>query len=173
MPTVQKESLISEIKGRFADAESVIMTDYRGLTVKEMQELRTKLREAGSEIKVYKNSLTEIAIRELELPNMDAYLAGPTAFVFAGEDPVAPAKALAAFAKLHQALELKGGIVQGQVVDAEGVKAIATLPSREELIARIMGGLVSPIRGFMGMANAPAGALARVFQAVADQKAAA
>lgn len=173
MPTVQKETLIGEIKDRFAGAEAVIMTDYRGLTVKEMQELRVRLREAGSDIKVYKNSLTEIAIRELDLPNMDAYLAGPTAFVFASEDPVAPAKALAAFAKAHQALELKGGFVQGQVVDAAGVKAIATLPSREELIAKIMGSLVSPVRGFMAMANAPAGALARVFQAVADQKAAA
>lgn len=173
MPTVQKETLVAEIKDRFAGAQAIIMTDYRGLTVKEVQALRSALRDTGSEMKVYKNSLTEIAIRELDLPNMDAYLAGPTAFVFAGEDPVAPAKALAAFAKAHQALELKGGYVQGQVVDADGIKAIATLPSREELIAKIMGSLVSPVRGFMAMANAPAGALARAFQAVADQKAAA
>ena len=87
MPTVRKEELVDEIKDRFNGSEAVIMADYRGLTVKEMQQLRSQLREAGGEIKVYKNSLTEIAIRELALPNMDEYLAGPTAFVFIAEDP--------------------------------------------------------------------------------------
>lgn len=173
MPTATKEGLVAEIKDRFNDAGAVIMIDYRGLTVKEMQALRGKLRETGSDVKIYKNSLTEIAIRELALPSMDDYLAGPTAFVFIPDDAVAPAKALTAFAKEHQALELKGGFVQNQVVDANGVKAIATLPSTEELIAKLLGTMQNPIVGFARVLNGPVEAFARTVQAVADQKAAA
>lgn len=173
MPTVQKETLVEEIKSRLTSAEGVIMVDYRGLTVKEMQELRGNVRGAGGDITVYKNRLTQIALRELAMPSLDEYLTGPTAFVFAGSDAVAPAKALQDFSKAHPALEIKGGLVQNQVVDAAGVKMIASLPSREELVAQLMGVLLSPVRGFMGMANAPVSAFARVVQAVADQKAAA
>ena len=173
MPTVQKEALVEEIKDRLTSSEGVIMVDYRGLTVKEMQELRTRVRESGADITVYKNRLTQIALRELAMPSLDDYLTGPTAFVFAGEDPVAPAKALNDFSKAHQALEIKGGLVQNQVVDAAAVKMIASLPSREELVAKLMGVLLNPVRGFMGMANAPVSAFARAVQAVADQKAAA
>jgi len=173
MPTVEKEGLVEEIKERLAESQGVILTDYRGLTVKEMQELRIKVRAAGADLKIYKNRLTQIALRELAMPVLDEYLTGPTALVFVSEDPVAPAKALQDFAKSHQALEVKGGLVQSQVVDAASVKAIASLPTREELVAKIMSLLISPVRGFMGMANAPASAFARVVQAVADQKAAA
>lgn len=173
MPTVQKEDLVAEIKERFNASEAVIMTDYRGLTVKEMQELRVKVREVGGEIKVYKNTLTEIAIRELALPSMDEYLEGPTAFVFIAEDAVAPAKALTAFAKAHPALELKGGFVQNQVVGADGVKAIASLPSREELIAKLLGTMQNPARGFVTVLNGPARGLATVLDAIAKQKEAA
>jgi len=173
MPTVQKEALVEEIKGRLTSSEGVIMVDYRGLSVKEMQELRANVRASGADITVYKNRLTQIALRELAMPSLDDFLTGPTAFVFAGEDPVAPAKAINDFSRAHQALEIKGGLVQNQVVDAAGVKAIALLPSREELIAKLMGMFLSPIRGFMGMANAPASAFARVVQAVADQRVAA
>ena len=173
MPTSEKENLVVEIKARLNDAGALLLADYRGLTVKEMQELRNLLRATGSELKVYKNSLAEIAIRELALPNLDEYLAGPTAIIFTGEDPVAPAKALTTFAKTHKALELKGGLVENQVVDAEGVKAIATLPSREELIAKLLGTMLNPIVGFARVLNGPVEAFARTVQAVADQKAAA
>ena len=173
MPTLQKEDLVVEIKDRLAEAGALLLIDYRGLSVKEMQELRNNLRAAGSELKVYKNSLTEIAMRELALPSMTEYLSGPTAFVFGGEDPVAPAKVLTQFAKEHKALELKGGLVENQVVDAESVKAIATLPSREELIAKLLGTMLNPIVGFARVLNGPTEAFARTVQAVADQKAAA
>lgn len=173
MPTVTKQESVAEIKERFNAAEAVLMIDYRGLTVKEMQQLRGQLRETGSEVKVYKNTLTEIAIRELALPTMDELLEGPTAFVFVGEDPVAPAKALTAFAKAHKALELKGGFVDNQVVDSEGVKAIATLPSREELLAKLLGTMQNPMVGFARVLNGPVEAFARTVQGVADQKAAA
>lgn len=173
MPTAQKEQLVEAIKDRFAGSQAVLLADYRGLSVKELEQLRGKLREVGAELTVYKNSLTEIAMRELALPSMTDYLAGPTAFVFAEEDPVGPAKALTAFAKEHKALELKGGLVENQVVDADGVKAIATLPSREELIAKLLGTMVNPLVGFARVLNGPVEAFARTVQAVADQKAAA
>jgi len=173
MPTAQKEQLVGEIKDRFADCSAVIMADYRGLSVKAMQELRNKLRAVDAEMTVYKNSLTEIAMRELAMPDMAEYLAGPTGFVFIAGDPVAPAKALTAFAKEHPELELKGGLVENQVVDAAGIKAIATLPSREELIAKLLGTMVNPLVGFARVLNGPTEAFARTVQAVADQKAAA
>lgn len=173
MPTENKQALVDEIKSRFNDAEAVIMIDYRGLTVKEMQSLRRSVRESGGEITIYKNSLTEIAIRELALPSMDAYLEGPTAFVFVAGDAVAPAKALSAFAKEHQALELKGGFVQNQVIGADGVKAIATLPSREELVAKLLGTMQNPLTGTVRVLAGPARAFATVLDAIAKQKAAA
>ena len=173
MPTSQKEVIVGAIKDRLNDAGALLLVDYRGLSVKEMQELRVSLRAAGSELKVYKNSLTEIAIRELALPSLDSYLAGPTAIVFTGEDPVAPAKALTTFAKTHKLLEIKGGLVENVVVDADGVKAIATLPSRAELIAKLLGTMLNPIVGFARVLNGPVEAFARTVQAVADQKAAA
>ena len=173
MPTAQKEQLVEEIKNRFNDSGAVLLADYRGLSVKELEQLRVKLREAGAELTVYKNSLTEIAMRELALPSMTEYLSGPTAFVLGGEDPVAPAKVLTQFAKEHKALELKGGLVENQVVDAASVKAIATLPSREELIAKLLGTMLNPIVGFARVLNGPTEAFARTVQAVADQKAAA
>lgn len=173
MPTAEKAALVAEIKDRFVSASGVIMADYRGLTVKQMQALRAKLREAGGDLKVYKNTLTQIAVRELALPSMDELLEGPTVLAFAVNDPVPVAKALSDFAKESKVLELKGGFVDGSVISAEQVQALASLPSRDVLVAQVMGLLVSPIRGFMSMCNAPASAFARAVKAVADQKAAA
>lgn len=173
MPTAQKAEIVVEIKERLSASAGVIMTDYRGLTVKDIQLLRAKLREAGGELKVYKNTLTQLAVRDLELPSMDDMLTGPTAMVFLTEDPVAPAKALVDFGKAHKGFEVKGGYIEQHVVNAEAVKTIASLPSRDELIAKLMGTMVNPLRGVMAMLNAPAGAFARVVKAVADQKAAA
>ena len=161
MPTNEKQQQVAEIKERLTGSAGVIMADYRGLTVKQMRGLRNALRESGAVVTVYKNSLAQIAIRELELPNMDQFLEGPTAFVFTPEDPVEAAKGLLAFAKEHKVFSFKGGLIDGQVVDAEAVKAIASLPSREELIAKLMGTMLNPLRNFMAMANAPVGAFAR------------
>ena len=173
MPTTQKQGLVAEIKERLSSSSGLILADYRGLSVKDMRALRTSLRETGGEATVYKNSLAQIAIRELELPSLDEFLVGPTVFVFTPEDPVATAKTLLAFSRANKVFAFKGGLIEGNVVSAESVKAIAALPSREELIAKLMGTMLNPVRGFMAMANAPAGAFARVVKAVADQKAAA
>lgn len=173
MPNARKVESVSEIKDRFSRASSVILADYRGLTVKELQELRGKLRETGAELRVYKNTLTQIAMRELAMPDLGDLLDGPTAFLFAFGDPVAPAKALVDYTKEHKALEVKGGFIERSVTDAAGVKALAALPSREELIAKLAGSLAMPLGGFARVLAAPAGALARALGAVADQKAAA
>ena len=173
MPNEVNIAAVAEIKEKLNGSQSVIMADYRGLSVKEMQEFRAKVRESGGEVKVYKNTLTEIAIRELAMPSMDEFLEGPTCFIFGSDDPADPAKAIMDFAKEHEALEVKGGFIDNGVVDAGVVKAIAALPSREVLIAKLMGSLLNPIQGFMSMANAPASALTRTFKAVADQMAAA
>ena len=164
MATSEKQQLVGEIKERLQSSGGLIMADYRGLSVKAMQGLRGRLRDAGAEITVYKNSLTEIAVRELDMPSMGEYLEGPTALVFTPEDPVASAKAMMEFAKDNKVFAVKGGYIDGTLVSADQIKAIASLPSREELIAKIMGSMLNPVRGFMAMANAPAGALARALQ---------
>jgi large subunit ribosomal protein L10 len=173
MPTVAKEQTVQEIKDRFARASAVILVDYRGLTVKEVQELRGKLRDSGTELKVYQNTLTEIAMRELAMPDLGTLLEGPSAFAFTYGDPVAPAKAIVGFAKDHKELEVKGGFIERAVADADGVKALAALPSREELIAKLLGTMQNPAASFVRVLAGPAGAFARVVKAIADQKAAA
>lgn len=172
MPTVDKKAIVAEIKERFAASAGVIVADYRGLSVKEMRTLRTNVRRAGGEVKIYKNTLAELAIRELAMPSMDALLTGPTAIVFLEGDPVAPAKAVMDFAKEHKLLEVKGGFIEHAVVDAESVKAIASLPTREALIAKLLGTLQAPASSLVRVLNGPAAAFARALRAVADQKAA-
>lgn len=173
MPTAQKAATIDKIKQKLSESGAVILSDYRGLTVKEMQALRTKLREAGGDVKVYKNTLTELALRELEMPAMGEMLQGPTLFTFTGDDPVAPAKAIMDFAKDHKQLEVKGAFIEQRVVGADQVKVLASLPPRDVLIGQLMGLLQSPIANLMRVMNGPAAAFARALQAVADQKQAA
>jgi large subunit ribosomal protein L10 len=173
MPTAQKTATVDEIKQKLTASSAVILTDYRGLTVKEMQALRAKLREVGGEVKVYKNTLTELALRELALPDMDELLQGPTLFTFSTGDPVAPAKALVDFAKDHKQLEVKGGFIERRLVAADAIKALAALPSREELVAKLLGTMLNPMSGLVRVMNGPAAAMARVLNAIADQKAAA
>ena len=174
MPTPQKETLVAEISGKLEGTTGIILADYRGLSVKETQTLRRSLRDAGAEVKVYKNSLAMIAVDEAGLPGeLKEMLVGPSVFVFTGEDPVAPAKAMTTFAKEHAALEIKGGLVEGAIVDSAGMAAVAALPSREELIAKMLGTMLNPMSGLVRVLNGPAGAFARVVQAIADQKAAA
>jgi large subunit ribosomal protein L10 len=171
MPNEHKLEEVTEIKDRFARASSVMLADYRGLTVKEMQALRTKLRESGSELRVYKNTLAQIAMRELALPDLGDLLEGPTAFLFSYGDPVAPAKAMVDFSKDHKLLEVKGGFIESTITDADGVIALASLPSREELVAKLLGTMLNPLVGITRVLNGPVEAFARTVQAVADQKA--
>ncbi len=140
----QKATVVSEIKDRFENAKSVVMFDYRGLSVSEVTELRKKLRENGADYKVYKNTLTKRALNELNI-NMDEYLAGPSAVTF-GTDELSIVKILNDFSKEHQALELKAGIIEGKVASLEDLKRYAAIPSRDMLLTMLAAGLMGTVR---------------------------
>ena len=140
----QKASVVSEIKEKFENAKSVVMFDYRGLSVAEVTELRRKLRENDADYKVYKNTLTKRALDELNI-NMDEYLAGPSAITF-GKDELSIVKVLSDFAKDHNALELKAGIIEGKVAGLEDLKRYAAIPSRDMLLTMLAAGLLGTVR---------------------------
>ncbi|MFD3449215.1 50S ribosomal protein L10 [Microbacteriaceae bacterium 4G12] len=154
-----KQQVVSEIAGKLSESKSTIVVDYRGLTVSEATELRKQLREAGIEFKVYKNTLTRRAAEQVNMAELNEYLTGPNAIAFSNEDVVAPAKVLNDFAKAHEALEIKAGVIEGKLVNVDDVKAIAELPSREGLLSMLLSVLQAPIRN-----------LALAAKAVADQK---
>ena len=141
-----KQQVVTEIADKLRASKSTIVVDYRGLTVSEATELRKQLREAGVEFKVYKNSLTRRAAESAEMAELNEFLTGPNAIAFSNEDVVAPAKVLNDFAKDHEALEIKAGVIEGKLVTLDEVKAIATLPSREGLLSMLLSVLQAPIR---------------------------
>ena len=171
MPNAQNTEMLANIKSDLENAKAMWVVDYRGLTVKEIQQLRRSIREAGASMKVYKNTIMHIALAETDGPNMDEILAGPSAFVIADEDPVASAKAIKTFAASNENLVIKGGMMDGAYVDAEQVKAIASLPSREELIAKLLGTINNPLVQTVRVLNAPMEALARTISAIAEKAA--
>lgn len=140
----QKAQVVSEIKEKFNNAKSVVLFDPRGLKVSEVTELRKALRESGSDYKVYKNTLTKRAIADSNL-ELNSYLEGPTAISFS-EDELAPVKILSEFAKTHEALELKAGIVEGKIADANELSKYAAIPSREGLLTMLAGGMIGVVR---------------------------
>ena len=140
----QKAGVVSEIKEKFENAQSVVMFDYRGLSVAEVTELRRKLREVGADYKVYKNTLTKRALDELNI-DMNDYLAGPSAISF-GTDELSIVKVINDFAKEHEALELKAGIVEGKVAGLEDLKRYAAIPSRDTLLTMLAAGLMGTVR---------------------------
>ena len=140
----QKAGVVTEIKEKFENAKSVVAFDYRGLSVAEVTELRRKLREAGADYKVYKNTLTKRALDELNI-EMSEYLAGPSAIAF-GTDELSIVKIINDFAKEHEALELKAGIVEGKVAGLEDLKRYAAIPSRDTLLTMLAAGLMGTVR---------------------------
>lgn len=154
-----KEVKVAEIKEKLEKAQAVVLTKYQGLTVEEDTQLRKNLREAGVEYRVYKNTLTTLAAKELGLDGIVEFLEGPVSIAFGYDDVTAPARILNDFAKDHKALELKAGVVDGELYDSEQIKQLATIPSKEVLIAKLLGSIKSPISSF-----------ARVISAIADSK---
>lgn len=149
-----KEAKVLEIKEKMEKAQGIIFAQYQGLTVEEDTMLRRKLREAGVEYKVYKNTLSTLAAKELGFGEIGSILQGPLSMALGYEDPTAPARILAEFAKNHKKLELKGGIVQGEIFDADKVKQLATIPPKEVLIAKLLGSFKAPISSFAYLVNA-------------------
>ncbi len=141
----QKKQIVSELVETLKSAQAGVLVDYRGITVEEDTRLRAKLREAGVEYKVVKNTLTRFAANEVGFGELDPQLNGPTALAISTTDAVAPAKVISDFAKEVEALQIKAGFVDGKVISIDEVKTLASTPSREVLIAKIMGSLNSPI----------------------------
>ena len=144
-----KKTVVAEISDKFDRAKTVVLVDYRGLTVAEDTELRNQLRKAGVEYAVLKNTMIARAIEGKGLDEMKAHLEGPTAVAFSYDDMTAPAKILSDFAKKTKKTEIKCGVCDGDYLNAEGVEALANLPSKEVLIARIMGSMMSSVSKFV------------------------
>ena len=148
-----KQPIVQEISEQIKDAQSVVVVDYRGLTVAEDTQLRKQLREAGVAYQVYKNTLVNFAIKGTDFESLSDVLEGPNAFAISTTDATAPARVIAKFAKTAPALEIKAGVVEGTFYDADGMKAIATIPSREELLSKFLGSIQSPITNFARVIN--------------------
>lgn len=154
-----KEAKVAEIKEKLEKSKAVVLSKYQGLKVEEDTALRKILREAGVEYKVYKNTLVTLAAKELGLDGITEYLEGAVAIAFSYEDVTLAARLLNDFAKTHKMLELKAGIVEGEIYDSVKINQLATIPSKEVLIAKLLGSIKSPISSF-----------ARVLSAIADSK---
>ena len=170
MARPEKVAVVNEVYEKLTKAQSVVLVDFRGLTVQEATELRKKLREAGVELKVTKNTLTRLAAEKADLKDLHAYLEGPTALALGYEDPVPPAKILSDFAKDHKKLELKGGVLEGRVIDQAMVTALAELPTREVLLGQLVGLMQAPIRNLAYVLSAPIRNTVYVLDAVRQKK---
>ena len=140
----EKKSIVKNIVDKVKDSESVILFTYQGLTVAEMSELRRKLREASAEVKIYKNTLTKRALEELKI-NLDEFLEGPNALVF-GKNLLEPIKVISDFAKEHDKLNIRVGIVSGEIADTSVLKEYASIPSREGLLTMLAAGMMDSVR---------------------------
>ncbi|GAP61691.1 large subunit ribosomal protein L10 [Ardenticatena maritima] len=167
----KKEALVADLTERSQRAQAIIFTEYRGLTVAEMTDFRRQLREKapGSVYMVAKNTLLRLALSQAGLPVPEELLTGPTAVLFAEEDPAAAAKTLLAFAKDHELLKVKGGIVTGQIVDEAGIEALSKLPSREELLATLIATIQAPAQKLVMLLQAPQRDLILTLKAYAEQ----
>ena len=148
-----KQPIVAEISEAIKEAQSVVLVDYRGLTVEQDTNLRKELREAGVMYKVYKNTMMNFAFKGTDFEGLAPYLEGPSAVAISTTDATAPARILAKVAKDAKALEMKAGVVEGTVYDSQGMQAIASIPSREELISKLLGSLQSPITNFARVMN--------------------
>ena len=174
MPNFEdKGKIVAEIKEKFQNASSVVLTDYRGLTVAQADELRNRMREAGVEYKVLKNTLVRRATDELGIEGLEPYLKGPNAFAF-GADPVAPAKVLTEFVRANRlrTLQFKAGVLEGKVIEPEGVRALADLPSRDVMLSMVLRGMQAPLTGMVSVLQGPIRKMAYALEEVRKLKAA-
>jgi large subunit ribosomal protein L10 len=172
MPTARKETSVQKLRERLAASPNLFLTDYQGLTVEDITRLRGELRKDGNTYAVVKNTLFRIAGGDVA-KELDAYLSGPTGIVFAGADPVAPAKALRTFAEATKKLTVKAAWIDGRIAGAAEVDTLSKLPPRVELLARLVGSIASPIRGLLTVLSGNQSGLVRALNAIREQKAAA
>ena len=171
MPNASNVAEVEAIKGRLDGSVAALLTEYRGLKVAELGELRASLRGSSTEYRVLKNTLTSIAVREAGYEGLVGLLQGPTAVAFVHGDPVQAAKDLAEFARTHPALIVKGGVMDGKILGADEVRRLATLESREVLLARLAGLLQASAQQAVSLLAAPLRQVATMTAALRDQKA--
>lgn len=173
MPAQSNKDMFEKIKADVENSKGLFVVDYRGLSVKQTQDLRRSLTEAGAHMKVYKNNIVRIVLEQMGQPDISETLKGTCAYVFFDNDPVEAAKVIKEQAKTLQKLEFVSAIADGQALDAEGAKAYAELPGRDELLAQLVYVITSPLSGIAQVTAGPARAFATVVKAIADQKEAA
>lgn len=169
----QKEEAVSSLVDVLSGFSLAVLTDYRGLTVPEIEDLRSELRREGISYRISKNTLLKIAVSRLDnLKDIDpSVFSGPIALAVSAEDEIAPAKVIFQFAKTHKALEIVGAITpEGEILNAAAVKALATLPSREQLLGQLVGTLAAPISGLIGVAGNTSASIVRVLAVIATTK---
>ncbi|MDD4320895.1 MAG: 50S ribosomal protein L10 [Acidaminococcaceae bacterium] len=166
----EKASKVTEIKEILSSAKCIVLVNYCGLTVAEDTKLRSSMRTAGVKYTVVKNTLLRIAAKEAGIEGMDAYLEHNTAIAVAPEDPVEVAKILNDFAKVHKALEVKAGVLDGKMITTDDIKALAALPSREVLLAKMLGSMQAPISGLVNVLQGTIRNFVYVLDAVRKEK---
>jgi large subunit ribosomal protein L10 len=162
VPTAEKAGTIEELRQRLGGATAAVLTEYRGLTVQQISELRKQLRAVSAEYRVVKNRLARVAIEGSALASLRPHLTGPIGVVIARKDPAAAAKTLQGFAKTHPALQVRVGVVDGQLLDPQGLKAVADLPSRDVLRAQMVGAIQGPLAQLVSLLQAPQRELAYI-----------
>ena len=170
---MEKQQVVAELKDKIFRAQAGVLVDYKGITVEQDTKLRAELRKSGVEYAVVKNTLTHIAVKGTGLEKVSEVLFGTTALAISYDDVVAPAKVISQFASKNDKFKIKCGFADGKVMSAEEVKALAELPPKEVLIAKMLGGFNAPITGFVNVLNGNLRGLACVLNAIAEQKAAA
>ncbi|MCD5406159.1 MAG: 50S ribosomal protein L10 [Desulfotomaculum sp.] len=167
----QKEQIVAAVKEKIQNSQVTILAGYRGITVEQITNLRAELRQADCEIKVIKNTLTKIAMANLGIKGLDAYLSGPTILTFSQSNIVEAAKILSKFSEeVNEGLSIKGGLLEGKVVDDKAITALAKLPPREVLLAKVLGGMQTPLYSFAGVLAANLRNFVYVLEAVRKQK---
>jgi large subunit ribosomal protein L10 len=169
-PRPEKVAVVDEVKTRLSSASAALLTEYRGLDVAEIARLRRSLREAGGDYKIYKNTLVRFAARDLGLDELEAMLVGPTAIAFVDTDAAAVAKALRDFARGNPSLVVKGGLLGTKLLSAADAGALADLPSRDQLLARLAGAMAAPLQTFAGLLQALPRNFAYGLQALIDEQ---
>lgn len=155
MPTSEKVAVVEELRKRFTDVTTVMLTEYRGLTVRQLGELRRQLRTVSAEYKIVKNRLARLAVSSSDLDGLATHLTGPIGLVLSKHDPIAVAKAVASFARANQPLAVKAGYVEGQILPADALRSLADLPSKEALRGRIVGAVRGPLGQLVRLLGAP------------------
>lgn len=170
MPNLKNQEALKDLTEKFKSMKGMIMTEYHGLSVSQISELRNSLRKSGCEYLVVKNTLSKIALKEIGMEAANEYFEGPTAIVVESDDPVSPAKVVSEFAKKCDKLVIKAGILDGKVIAEKEIKALASLPTKEVLIGKMLGSMNAPISGFVNVLNGTIRSFVCVLNAIKEKQ---